>query len=55
MTGFEKWKKLVDEHVQRLCGLSADDLPDWDYYSAYEDDVSPAKAAKMAIAAARNF
>lgn len=49
---FEEWKHAVDLAIQRKCGLSADDMPEWDYWSAYDDGVSPSKAAAMAIRAA---
>lgn len=46
---FEQWKKLVDQAVVALCGLSSDDLPDVDYYTWYSQGVTPKAAAKKAI------
>lgn len=50
---FEQWLKEVDRYVVALCGLGADDLPDWGYRNAYDDGVSPIAAARKAYRAAR--
>jgi hypothetical protein len=50
---FEQWKVQVDRHVLEQCGLHADDLPDYRYRDAYEDNVKPATAARKAIMAAK--
>ena len=52
---FETWKKQVDQIIVATLGLSSDDLPDWDYQSAYNHNVSPKDAARRAIRAAKNF
>jgi len=52
---FDQWKKQVDLYLQELCGMEADDLPDWGYRDAWEDDCTPKMAARRAISAARNF
>lgn len=49
---FEEWKAAVNTQVERLAGLSADDLPDAPYADWWEGGVSPASAAKRAIRAA---
>jgi hypothetical protein len=49
---FEQWKRNVDLIIQRKTGLSADDLPDYCYRDAYEDDLSALTAANRAIMAA---
>jgi hypothetical protein len=46
---FEQWKAKVEEVLRFCYGVSADDLPDVDYYSMWEDDVSPRNAARRAI------
>ena len=52
---FETWKRAVDAAISRMCGLSADDLPDYCYADEYEDGVSAATTAKRAIRAAREY
>jgi hypothetical protein len=47
---FEQWKQEVDRAVQSLAGLSADDLEDWGYRDAYDDGMSPKRAAIHALA-----
>ena len=49
---FEEWKEAVDEEVFARTGLSADDLPDVCYRDWYDDDVSPASAARRALRSA---
>jgi hypothetical protein len=46
---FEQWMTAVDAAVERLCGLSASDLPDVCYRDWYEDGISPATAARRAV------
>lgn len=46
---YERWMKMVNLYVQHYCGLSTDDLSDYDYVTAYEDGVSAQVAAKRAI------
>ena len=53
--GFETWLEQVNGYMARLCGMSAYDLPDWNYRDAYDDGVKPTTAAKRAIRAAREF
>lgn len=43
---FEEFKKEVNVFVGRLTGgLSTDDLPDYDFYSNFEEGVSPLDVA----------
>ena len=46
---FEAWKRAVDAEIQRRCGMSADDLPDWRYRDDFADKVTPARCAARAI------
>lgn len=46
---FEDWVARIDTELDALVGLSHDDLPDWDYRSAYEEEMSPKAAAMKAI------
>ena len=50
---FTEWMKAVDVQVAVLCGCSADDLPDYCYADAYEDDATPRQAARAAVRGAR--
>jgi hypothetical protein len=52
---FEQWKREVDAAILALCGLTADDLPDYGYADAYEDGKSPKATARAAIKAAGDF
>ena len=49
---FTAWMVQVDRQLQRFTGLDSRDLPDWDYWSAWDADMTPAAAAKEAAAAA---
>ena len=49
---FDNWKAAVNRHILNTCGLDADDLPDWGYWSAWNDGVSPRIAAREALEAA---
>lgn len=46
---FDQWKKKVDDRMEQLCGFTSDDLPDWDYYSAWQDGLGWGTAAKQAL------
>ncbi len=52
---FEQWKEQVNRVLEARLGLSADDLPDWDYRSAYDDGILPTVAATRAMRAAEDF
>jgi len=52
---FDSWKAKVNLHIVLQCGMEADDLPDYDYYSDYEMGASPKDVAHDAIAAAREM
>lgn len=46
---FTEWKRFVNKEITRLCGLTADDLPDVDYYQYYVDLAPPKEAAQYAL------
>lgn len=47
---FLEWRNAVNRHVRNMTkGMDCDDLPDWDYASAFEAGVSPKQAAKEVI------
>jgi hypothetical protein len=52
---FEQWKYAVNTIVEARAGLSADDLPDWDYRGSFDNGESASTAARKAIAAAKEF
>jgi len=52
---FDEWKTMVDSLIAAKVGLTSDDLPDWDYYSAWQDGVRPSVAAARAIRADKGF
>jgi hypothetical protein len=53
-TDFEQWFKSVDTEVERLCGMSIQDLEDYDYRTAFEMNVTPADCA-LEVLRAQNF
>ena len=38
---YEAWKMKVDKHLVKICGLEGDDLPDWGYWTAWDDGEHP--------------
>lgn len=46
---FVAWRTEMDKYVEQLLGLSTDDLPDWDFATAFESGMS-AKDAAFAFA-----
>lgn len=50
---FEVWMSKVNGHMIQLCGMSADDLPDWGYWDAWKDGMGWGAAARAAIKNAR--
>lgn len=50
---FEEWQTKVAQAMEKAISLGPDDIPDWDYRSAYDRGVKPESAARQAIKAAR--
>jgi hypothetical protein len=46
---WEQWKGAVNAAVIRKVGVSADDLPDWNYRDAFAKGMAPSKAAAAVI------
>lgn len=46
---FEQWMEKVEKIVSRTCGLSTMDLPDKCYADFYDDGMTAARAAKIAM------
>jgi hypothetical protein len=51
-TRYENWKWRVNNAIVKTTGLGADDIDDWDYYSAFQDGMKPETAARKALRAA---
>ena len=56
---YEHWKRIVDAYLLRLCGMTSDELEakggggiEWDYYIAWDCNMSPKVAAERALKAA---
>jgi hypothetical protein len=53
---FEQWMSQIDRAIARICGgLTADDLPDYDYRGDYNARRDPQATAARAIRAAKCF
>lgn len=52
---FETWMKKVNAFIERKTGFGIDDLPDWDYWNAWNDGMPPSQAAYQVIQAARDY
>jgi len=46
---FEQWFRKVNIAVEKLCGMSVEDLPDCPYMDWFEDGMTPTSAARKAI------
>ena len=46
---FAVWQAQVAKIIKTVTGLDIDDLPDWDYASAFEEGISPRQAALSVI------
>ena len=49
---FATWKQRVDQHVQALCGLTCDDLPDVCYRDWFDEGLHYIQAAKRTVRSA---
>lgn len=50
---YESWSERVDAILWQKVGLGVDDVPDWAQWDAYEDGLTPAQGAALAIRSAR--
>lgn len=46
---FREWKREVNKELVHLCGMVADDLPDYDYWDAWDGEVTPADTAREVL------
>lgn len=52
---FETWQNKVNTFLIKKWGFGIDDLPDWDYYNAWNDGIPPSQAAYMVIQNAKDY
>lgn len=52
---FEEWKRLVNVYLESMIGLDSDSLPDAPYFRWYGEGLNPHKAARRAIARAKEY
>ena len=52
---FEQWKAKVNVLVVDRCYLTCDDLPDWGYWDAWNDGMTPSSAANKVIRNAKDY
>lgn len=45
MVEFGLWMSKVDREIARVCGFTHEDLPDYCYRDAFEDERSPKEVA----------
>lgn len=50
---YSEWLVLVDAWVSVFVYKTMKDLPEWDYFTAYTDNLLPAEAAKEMLAACK--
>ena len=49
---FSEWRVQVNRELYKICTLTAEDLPDCDYWRWWDRGTTPAAAAKRAMKAA---
>lgn len=52
---FEEWMREVNAALLALCGMCADDLPDWRYADDWREGVNPGRSARRAIRYAKDL
>ena len=52
---FQAWLQRVDQAMWDQFGCSYQDLPDWDFWAAFEQGTSPSRAAKQIFKHAQTF
>jgi hypothetical protein len=48
---FDTWLTIVNLHVERMCGLGVNDIPDYSYWDNFDAGVSPEDTAYEALEA----
>lgn len=52
---FQAWLAECDRQAWATIGCSTSDLPDWDWWNAWNDGMSPGRAVREALKAAGGF
>ena len=52
---FKAYMKNVDAALIAACGMDSDCLPDYKYYDAFDNDVTPKKCALKALEYSRSM
>lgn len=52
---FKEWTRQVNQHVIKICGMSANDLEDCPYRDWFDSGMKPDRAARAAIKRAGAF
>lgn len=52
---FQTWMATLDSIVGKRTGLSVNDLPDWTFRDAYEDELTPSQAASEFLSSTDMF
>lgn len=55
MLTMKEFRQLVNTELHKQCGLSLNDLPDFDLYNYYDPDLSQNEANEIAIEAAHDL
>jgi hypothetical protein len=50
-----QFRKLVSQEVEKVCGLSIDDLADFDLWNYFDENMSPEEAKETAKEAAADL
>jgi len=46
---FARWMECLDLYMEEIFGVTHRDIPDWDYWTAYDDGLTFREAAHRAI------
>ena len=46
---YETWLKQVNWEIEKICGLSMDDIDDYHYADNYDDGISSRSTARKAV------
>jgi len=49
---FDTWLAIVNLHVENMCGLGVNDIPDYNYWDNFDAGVGPEDTAYEALEAA---
>jgi hypothetical protein len=55
MLTIQQFRKMVNSEVLKQCGLTVDDLADFDLYNYYDADLNEDEAREIAVEAAHDL